>query len=275
MLRGLFREGRHGRLQLDDAWLPYLSTTKDDINDAPVKDALMEFVYGEIEALLKQAEERHDSLILAGFQANLEKMFTGIGKVEVPSKGKAETPGPLTGLHQTTVPTGTGTPHRKPYPVDTNGADTTKPDPAQTKVRIVKETDDQLVGRLCRVSIDPGSINAYVNRNHGIVQDALVNESSTLALMIVQEIASQVAFDAERLRAWFSRKGLNAIEERDDEDRVGFVTPPVYGRLGDSCRIASKTGPEPSGPDQLARGKHEKRRTSRPDHGPRKTCTRP
>ena len=58
-----------------------------------------------------------------------------------------------------------------------------------------------------------------MNRNHGIVQDALVNESSTLALMIVQESASQVAFYAERLRAWFLRKGLNAIEERDDEDR--------------------------------------------------------
>ena len=55
-----------------------------------------------------------NSLILAGFQANLEKMFTGVGrKVEVPSKGKAETPGPLTGLHQTTVPTGTGTPQQE------------------------------------------------------------------------------------------------------------------------------------------------------------------
>ena len=52
-----------GWLQLGDGWQPYLSTTKDAVNDQPVWDVLMDHVFTKIRPLLERVQEDSFDLI--------------------------------------------------------------------------------------------------------------------------------------------------------------------------------------------------------------------
>jgi hypothetical protein len=78
--------GVSGWLDLGEGWQPYLSTTKDAIDDAPLYGALMDHVFKRIKPLLRAAERRSFSVQFDDLATGLEQALnsrTGDGVVKV------------------------------------------------------------------------------------------------------------------------------------------------------------------------------------------------
>src|SRR6516162_1576650 len=65
--------GVSGWLDLGEGWQPYLSTTKDAIDDAPLYGALMDRVFKNIKPLLQAAERKSFSVLFDDLAIGLDR----------------------------------------------------------------------------------------------------------------------------------------------------------------------------------------------------------
>jgi hypothetical protein len=187
--------GVSGWLDLGDGWQPYLSTTKDAIDDAPLFDALMNHVFQRIKPLLEEAEKKSFSLHFDDLALGWEQALNSQAGDFLVKVGVQVAPPPHSDDFETTPEP------RSPYPLpeipqpDGKTADNDKRVAPSLAITIFRQSDAVLEGALCRAVIRDTDIFVEVNADHPIVQEALkarpVNRMA-LNLMIVGELAQAI-----------------------------------------------------------------------------------
>ena len=187
--------GIAGWIQLGDGWQPYLSTTKDAVNDQPVWDTLMGHIFTQIRPLLEKVQADVFDLIFTDMAINLEQAFNTQSKANIEVHySKQEPPGDLTGTDGGgDADNASRSSERDP------GGDTQKDMPAICRVKIYRQSDDQMKGVLCRAVIMSDShhqeFGVEVNQDHPSMQEAMkqrpINRMALLA-WIVAEIGKEL-----------------------------------------------------------------------------------
>jgi len=222
--------GITGWLDLGEGWQPYLTTTKDAMNDQPAWERLMGHVFQEIESLLKAVDHQGFSLLFDEIGIHLEAALNThtpfeIGVKAKPSPQPEPDPGPAPGPGP-----GPDDPkhHNKPrVPMDDPGDDIKIPEPGVTKLAVIETSDADLEGLLCKCEkIGQHEIMVSVNSDHSVVKEALqkrpINRMA-LNLLITREIADMVAEDDALRRVMFRPGVLREIEARDEDMRPAFI----------------------------------------------------
>jgi hypothetical protein len=219
--------GIAGWIQLGDGWQPYLSTTKDAVNDQPVWDCLMGHIFAQIRPLLEKVQEDVFDLIFTDMAVNLEQAFNTHSKANIEVHySKAEPPGDLPG----TEGHGDGDNTSRSSARDP-GEDTQKDLPAICRVKIYRQSDDQMKGVLCRAVIMTDShhqeFGVEVNQDHPSMQEAMkqrpINRMALLA-WIVAEIGKELPFHPELLRRVVPKRMLDNILGENDREQGRIVT---------------------------------------------------
>ena len=199
--------GIAGWIQLGDGWQPYLSTTKDAVNDQPVWDALMGHIFTQIRPLLEKVQENVFDLTFSDIAVSLEQAFNSQSKANIE-------------VHYA----------KEPLPGDP-GDDTPKESPAVCRVKIYRQSDDQMKGVLCRAVIMSDTHNqefgVEVNQDHPSMQEAMkqrpINRMALLA-WIVAEIGKELPFHPELLRRVVPKRMLDNILGENDREQGRIVT---------------------------------------------------
>lgn len=201
-----------GFIDLHDGWQPYLSTTKDDVNDDRVWRALMDHVFREIRPLLKARDEARQTMLFADLQMSLQSIFTGKCALEVTVRAPAIPDLPSGG------PAGVTAPHlRKPHEPSTDASRDAQA-PAISGIEIVPQDDTQMRRCLCTIERRQSSLFAFVNIEHPDVAEAMkARPANTRALtfLITSQIAELVAKDDDLRKDMFSKGVLHEIEQNE------------------------------------------------------------
>jgi hypothetical protein len=214
--------GVSGWLDLGENWQPYLSTTKDAFDDAPLFDVLMGHVFERIKPLLKAAEDQSFDVLFEDLNINLERAPNGPCEVPVnatikPDRVKPE-PNPFPNPNPDPEPGPVPDIDLKGPVPEPDGKDKTK-EPAMTRTITVPTNDAQMEGQLCRAQIEGAGVMVLVNKDHHAVQEALKQKPINrlaLLLMIVAEISEAIcALDnsAAFIRKMFSRSVATSVND--------------------------------------------------------------
>ena len=203
-----------GWLDLGDGWQPYLSTTKSGLNDKPLWDTLMGYVFDSIRGLLIEAADEKLTLELENIALSLQSIFDGRAVVTVPRQ-PTEVPdidvGPSeeSGERETHEPT---TP-------ETDDSDQNRDKPAKAEIKINTADDERLDGVLCQAEKAGSTITVLVNRDHPVIQLAMQQRPTNRALLTqvaVNEIANVMAPDLELIDVAFKPKVARLLSTVDD-----------------------------------------------------------
>ena len=175
--------GIAGWIQLGDGWQPYLSTTKDAVNDQPVWDALMGHIFTQIRPLLEKVQENVFDLTFSDIAINLEQAFNTQSKANIEVHyAKEPLPGDLPGS------VGRGDNDNEPKTSARDPGDAHKESPAVCRVKIYRQSDHQMKGVLCRAvmmtdsqsgvrrrsepgsPVNAGSYEAAANKQNGLAR---------------------------------------------------------------------------------------------------------
>jgi hypothetical protein len=219
--------GIAGWIQLGDGWQPYLSTTKDAVNDQPVWDALMGHIFTKIRALLEKVQEDVFDLIFTDMAVNLEQAFNSQSKANIEVHyAKEPPPDDLPGTG------GRGDNDNEPKASARDPGDDTPTDsPAVCRVKIYRQSDDQMKGVLCRAVIMSDShsqeFGVEVNQDHPSMQEAMkhrpVNRMALLA-WIVAEIGKELPFYPELMKRVVPKRMLDNLLGENDREQGRIVT---------------------------------------------------
>jgi hypothetical protein len=223
--------GVSGWLDLGENWQPYLATTKDAFNDAPLFEVLMGHVFERIKPLLKEAEDKTFDVLFEDLNINLERALNGLGQIETEAAIKLHRVKPKPN------PFPNPDPDSEPRPVldmelirpvpEPDGTNKTN-GPALARTIIVPTNDVQMEGQLCRAQIEKAGdgVMILVNKDHHAVQEALKQKPINrlaLLLMIVAEISEAIcALDnsAAFIRKMFSRSVATSLNDLPPRDRA-------------------------------------------------------
>jgi hypothetical protein len=207
--------GVSGWLDLGEGWQPYLSTTKDAIDDAPLYGALMDHVFKNIKPLLQQAERKSFSVQFDDLAMGLEEALNSRAGDVVVRVG-TELRRPPHSDNPTDEPTDPpGPPLEIPQPNGLPG-DSERHTAPSLAITIYQEGDAALEGALCQAGVRGNDIFVAVNRDHAFVQEALkarpVNRMA-LNVMIVDELARAIVEvdDGILIKKIFHRDVASAI----------------------------------------------------------------
>lgn len=187
--------GVSGWLDLGEGWQPYLSTTKDAIDDAPLYGALMDHAFKSIKPLLQQAERKSFSVQFDDLAIGLEQALNSrAGDVVVRVGTEMRTP---TSDNPTDEPPTDHPPGPSPEIPQPNGlpGDSERNTAPSLAITIYQESDAALEGALCQAGVRGNDIFVAVNRDHAFVQEALKARPfnrMALNVMIVDELARAI-----------------------------------------------------------------------------------
>jgi hypothetical protein len=210
-----------------DARQPYLSTTKDDINDGPLYERLRGYVFQKIEHLLRELKTRREFLVLDDIAFELGRALDPSGGkipvfvAPVPEFEGGEPP------DRETVPG----PHR-PRPEKPDG-DESETD-AIARLEMARMSDPDMDGHLCRAEESRGQVAVFINADHSAVKIALEKEPTNrlaLALMVLREVAGLLAHNDGLRRTTFSPSQLTKIEAVGEDLREGLIFRTLMDRV--------------------------------------------
>jgi hypothetical protein len=238
--------GVSGWLDLGEGWQPYLSTTKDAIDDAPLYGALMDHVFQSIKPLLKEAERKSFSVQFDDLAIGLERALNSrAGEIVVKVGTEPEFPPP----HPDSDPNPDPDPN-PPNPLPKILVPDVKPGDTEHKVApslaitIYQEGDATLEGALCQAELRDDDIFVAVNKDHAFVQEALkVRPFNRMALnvMIVDELARAIVEmnDGLLIKKIFHRDVASAIYGIEhNHHRSRIVARRLIDRVRDSAMAA-------------------------------------
>ena len=227
--------GVTGWLDLDDGWQPYLSTTKDRINDQPVWDLLMEYVFMRIRPLLAQVEQDELFLELEDLAIDLQEALNGNYEVTVDRKRK-----PMPDDIEFGPPEPPDDDEEEPEaeePKDQEeGEAKQKKAPARSRILISPQSDEQMEGTLCKAELyqNDSEILVTVNKDHPVVRETLkakpVNRMA-LNMMTTREIAAEIVKRAIVLKRVFPAHILETIDSRPDDAQAQYVARLLMDRV--------------------------------------------
>lgn len=214
--------GIAGWLDLGEGWQPYLSTTKDGINDRRAWDALMEHVFGKIRPLLKQVDTDEIRVEFDNLALNLEKALDGLSKVRVHVARTEEEGEGILGTGYSPGPNPREKVQHSEVERSENPEDPEAGAPSAAQIIITRQNDAGMEQELCQAELlGGGDISVCVNEDHPAIQEALRSEPTNrlmLNMAATREIAAEIASKPEIKRRLFSRSVLTVL---DDKDEVG------------------------------------------------------
>ncbi len=156
-------QGAVGDIDLSSEWLPYLTTTKDDIREdcRHLEEALMARVAKLLEPLVEQLQQAKRTKIFSNVRINLKRKFElGFDALADEStqgwhgepSGEDPMPGPDPG------------PTRPPRP---------RRETRAAEIEIEPSTNDGIGGLLCKVEMNNVQAKAFINQEHPLVLMAL------------------------------------------------------------------------------------------------------
>jgi Histidine kinase-, DNA gyrase B-, and HSP90-like ATPase len=236
--------GVSGWLDLGEGWQPYLSTTKDAIDDAPLYGALMDHVFKNIKPLLQQAERKSFSVQFDDLAIGLEQALNSrAGDVVVRVGTELRRPPPSHTPIDEPPPNLPGPPLEIPQPNGLLG-DSERNVAPSLAITIYQEGDAALEGALCQAGVRGNDIFVAVNRDHAFVQEALkarpVNRMA-LNVMIVDELARAIVEvdDGILIKKIFHRDVASAIYGIEhNHHRSRIVARRLIDRVRDSAMAA-------------------------------------
>lgn len=214
--------GVAGWVDLIDWPAGYLSQTKEDIDDKPVKDALMAELFRIIRPLLKQVDEEEMLIEFDELALQLEQALNSEGhRVDVSVAAEPDEDGGLMISGRRGKGPGPG------HPVDPAREDESgtrrakKPEERKERaqIKIWRMSDDGIGHVLCTdLDKEPGRLDMAVNKDHPFVQAAL-NPPNRLAFnaLITREIARRLAGDEKLLRAMLPDREWRKLPEHNGE----------------------------------------------------------
>jgi hypothetical protein len=225
--------GVTGWLDLSDGWQPYLSTTKDAINDQRVWDALMSYIFEKIRTLLKQVERERMSVVLDDIALTLEQILDGTAHVDLPSE-RGEKSGRNNSRDGDNDSGDIGDESSADKGSDVDGNDANRDKQAATQIIVIPLTDRELNQTLCKAELSADGAVVYVNEEHDFVKKALVSRPinrELLALLIVQGIGGALADNELLARKVFPPKAIKQLEDRKGRDREGLIMRMLMDRV--------------------------------------------
>lgn len=191
--------GITGWLDLGDGWQPYLTTTKDGIDDDRLWDALMGYVFNEIRDILQRVERQDLKVELESIGLNLKNAFDSLRHARVTtgiedpngqetrgsdgSGGAGEQPGTRE-KHLVTIGDGEKFREEAEAPI--------------TEIRIEPQTDQEIEGQLIKAEVIASQLVVFVNEDADCIKEALKQEpvnKMMLHLGITREIAAELVAD--------------------------------------------------------------------------------
>ena len=223
--------GVTGWLDLKAGWQPYLATTKDAINDTPLWETLMGYVFTQIEPLLGQVESEEFKVIFEEIALNLAEVLNSplIGPA-ITVRAAQSDDGGLAGRGHGSSEGDGGRGGSEPGGRDEReeGDKTAaKPEPAQSEIIISTASDNEMEGLLCTAQLEGNGVLVAVNKDHRVVQEALRSEPinrMALHLLVIREIAALIVAEQRLMNRLFGRSQREQIEAKIDErSREAFV----------------------------------------------------
>jgi hypothetical protein len=223
--------GIAGWIQLGDGWQPYLSTTKDAVNDQPVWETLMGHIFHQIRPLLEKVQEKAFDLVFTDIAVNLQEAINTTANTTIDVHyAKGEPPGELPGSE------GRGGEGSAGHTRDP-GPDVPKPSPAICTVKIRPQSDDAMKGVLCRavilVSAHVEEFNVEVNQDHSAIQEAMkqrpVNRQALLA-WVCAEIGKEIPFHPTMLRRVVPKRMLDNLLGEGEREQGRIITRMLIDR---------------------------------------------
>jgi hypothetical protein len=207
-----FREaGVAGYVDLLEGWQPYLTLTKDEIDNGPVREALMTWVYGKVEHLLVEVQDQEVQLLLNDIALRLTESFEGGLKVRAEVPGAEEGgsvhgpgPGPKPGEGHSVIDIPPKVPGKAEGEL-----------PSGSKFEITPLDDAGMGGRLCMAEASADDVLLFVNRDHAVVQTALERKPINrlaLELMVTRELADLIANNDILRKKAFGRRARDFDE---------------------------------------------------------------
>jgi hypothetical protein len=192
-------KGIFGWIDLGHGWQEYLTTTKDEINDDRLRAVLMQFIFEKLEHLLKQTEAVRLSIILNNIALDLQRGFDSL--LENRTKVTVEPARIIRGNELGGAHEGNGSfpklsRKKSPWPDDPPGATEIEP-PAQTEIRLVEQSDAEMLGALVALNLTGNdlALSVFINIEHAAIIEALKAEPiNRLALhaFVTNEIAAEL-----------------------------------------------------------------------------------
>ena len=219
--------GVAGWLDLGEGWQPYLSTTKDVMNDRPVWDRLMGFIFEKIRHLLEMVDEQKLWVELDDLAMMLEKNLSGMAKLklleaaseteereqkEKTDRGEQESDSPER--------------EREIPPADEEGETSEREAPATTRIKITPLGDAEMEQLLCSADISREMIEVFINKEHDLIKAAMVARPinrDLLHMSISSAIAGELVDRPDVMAHIFPRAAVRLIGSREGRQREGLI----------------------------------------------------
>jgi hypothetical protein len=208
-------QGAVGDIDLSPEWLPYLTTTKDDIREdcRHLEEALMAKVASLLEPLIEQLRAAKRAKIFTNVRISLKRRFdrgfVAISEDE-PTSGQGD-PG------EPSVP-GPEPIQRPPRPRRSTRA---------AEIQIQESTNEALGGLLCKVQMDKTEATAFINAEHPLVLmafDAEPVNQRLLEQILIPALAKEIV-EANALVTFglLSQRAADALMERYNGNALDVV----------------------------------------------------
>lgn len=230
--------GVAGWIDLGEGWQPYLTTTKDAIDDQPLYDTLMAYIFEQIRPLLEEAETKAFDLEFDNLASGLEAALNRRGSIEalvsVMPGDKNVNPSPDPGPNP---------PDPGPVPdiiVEHPDGKGDKPHDTDSVFRliIIPQSNHRLNGALCQAELDQDGIMILINKDHDVVKEALkqrpINRMA-LNIMIVMEMAECIVSlaDSHKFigRLFHNKTALVINHMNDPRDKARVLIRELIDRV--------------------------------------------
>ena len=237
--------GVSGWLDLGDPWRPYLTTTKDDIDDEPLFDALMGYVFEKIKPMLKKSQQKMFSLQFEDLRVGLERSLNlrAGGQIAILVQGQ-DIPDIVDHGNDRDV----GDEREREAPPETGPRE--QHAPPRLTIKLIPLPDARMGGHLCRSQIINDTIEVYINSEHPVIVEAIMAKPINRMLLhqvVIGELGGELALDQyEPFIAKLFRPGdARAINDIDDQrDKARTLTRVLVDRV--------RTAPPSSEPEKEA-----------------------
>lgn len=218
--------GVTGWIDLGDGWQPYLSTTKDSINDTPLYEKLREKIFEKIKPILQKVKTEKLKILLKGLALELNGALDPdqCTQIRVRPSGE-ETPERPEPDPEREIKTRKK--HRrfpKPLPEDSSGV--LKKQPVRTRLELSPLNDQEMEFRLCDAQRQGERVVIFINEDHPDVKVSMEQKPINrvaLAFLALRELARLLKQEKDLQEKVFNIRDFHKIEHVSEEIREGLI----------------------------------------------------
>ncbi|MBW8036497.1 MAG: hypothetical protein FVQ79_12950 [Planctomycetes bacterium] len=223
-----------GWIDLGEGWQPYLSTTKNSIDDDRIYQVLMNHLFDELRPLLSKIDDKTLNVIFNGLELSVQDSLNDLSSLKVKDIREAV---PLHVVYPPGVnpPTPAAEPlapgptveikHQVAGPDE--GPDVEIETCAQCEIIVVQLSNKEMNGILCMASVVRNDVIVQVNKDHPYVEEAVKAKPpkrEAIIYMIVREMAVSIAGEITLQKKIFPAKIFKLLQEMEDSEKERHIT---------------------------------------------------